>query len=57
MSKATKKVLIMFQRAMLAEMDAIAAAEHRNRSDLIREAVRRYLQQAPKPSHYEHEKV
>jgi len=38
-----KKVLIALPPAMLEQVDLVAAAEHRTRSDLIREALRRYL--------------
>ena len=38
-----KKVLIALPPAMLEHVDFIAHAEHRTRSDLIREALRRYL--------------
>jgi metal-responsive CopG/Arc/MetJ family transcriptional regulator len=38
-----KKVLIALPPAMLEQVDFIAQAEHRTRSDLIREALRRYL--------------
>lgn len=38
-----KKVLIALPPAMLADVDHIAFVEHRTRSDLIREALRRYL--------------
>lgn len=38
-----KKVLIALPPAMLLEVDAAALTEHRTRSDLIREALRRYL--------------
>jgi metal-responsive CopG/Arc/MetJ family transcriptional regulator len=31
---------------MLQEIDAVAEAEHRTRSDLVREAVRRYVHEA-----------
>lgn len=37
------KILIGFTPAMLGQMDAIAKAEHRTRSDLVREAMRRYI--------------
>jgi Arc/MetJ-type ribon-helix-helix transcriptional regulator len=37
-----KKILIALKPAMLEEMDHIAKLEHRTRSDLIREALRRY---------------
>ena len=38
-----KKVLIALPPAMLEQVDYIASCEHRTRSDLIREALRRYL--------------
>ncbi len=38
-----KKVLIALPPAMLEQVDYIAQCEHRTRSDLIREALRRYL--------------
>jgi metal-responsive CopG/Arc/MetJ family transcriptional regulator len=38
-----KKVLIALPPAMLQEVDFIAGKEHRSRSDLIREALRRYI--------------
>lgn len=38
-----KKVLIALPPAMLENVDYIARVEHRTRSDLIREALRRYL--------------
>lgn len=38
-----KKVLIALPPAMLEQIDYIAGVEHRTRSDLIREALRRYL--------------
>lgn len=38
-----KKVLIALPPAMLEQVDFIAQVEHRTRSDLIREALRRYL--------------
>jgi len=38
-----KKVLIALPPAMLEHVDFIAQVEHRTRSDLIREALRRYL--------------
>lgn len=37
-----KKVLVALPPAMLEEIDYIAQLEHRTRSDLIREALRRY---------------
>lgn len=39
-----KKVLIAIPPGMLQETDFVAESEHRTRSDLIREALRRYLQ-------------
>jgi hypothetical protein len=38
-----KKVLIALPDKMLEQVDSVAVAEHRTRSDLIREALRRYL--------------
>ena len=37
------KVLVNFQDEFLQEVDKVAELEHRTRSSLIREAVRRYL--------------
>ena len=39
------KVLVNFQDDFLQEIDKIAELEHRTRSSLIREALRRYLAQ------------
>ncbi|MBI2995326.1 MAG: ribbon-helix-helix protein, CopG family [Candidatus Melainabacteria bacterium] len=39
------KVLVNFQNEFLEEVDKIAELEHRTRSSLIREALRRYLAQ------------
>ena len=39
----TNKVLIALAPRMLEEVDYIAETEHRTRSDLIREALRRYI--------------
>ena len=39
------KVLVNFQDDFLQEIDKIAELEHRTRSSLIREALRRYLSQ------------
>lgn len=36
------KILVSFNPKQLAIVDYIASKEHRNRSDLIREALRRY---------------
>ncbi len=38
-----RKVLIALPSAMLEYIDFIAQDEHRTRSDLIREALRRYM--------------
>lgn len=38
-----KKVLIALPPAMLEQVDFVAGCEHRTRSDLIRESLRRYL--------------
>lgn len=38
-----KKVLCNFTPGLLEVIDFVAACEHRTRSDLIREALRRYL--------------
>lgn len=39
-----KKVLIALPPAMLEQVDFVAQCEHRTRSDLIRESLRRYLE-------------
>ena len=39
------KVLVNFQDEFLQEIDKVAELEHRTRSSLIREALRRYLLQ------------
>lgn len=39
----SKKVLIALPSGMLEQVNAVAQYEHRNRSDLIREALRRYV--------------
>jgi Arc/MetJ-type ribon-helix-helix transcriptional regulator len=38
-----KKVLVAFPQSMLEQMDVVAKLESRTRSDLVREAIRRYL--------------
>lgn len=38
-----RKVLIAIPIAMLDQVDFIASCEHRTRTDLVREALRRYL--------------
>lgn len=39
-----RKVLIALPPSMLEQVDFIAKCEHRNRSDLIRESLRRYIE-------------
>jgi metal-responsive CopG/Arc/MetJ family transcriptional regulator len=41
--KCPKKVLVALPPGLLEQVDFIAQVEHRNRSDLIREALRRYI--------------
>lgn len=38
-----KKVLVALPPGLLEQIDFVAMVEHRNRSDLIRESLRRYL--------------
>jgi hypothetical protein len=38
-----KKVLVAFPQSMLEQMDVVGKLESRTRSDLVREAIRRYL--------------
>lgn len=48
------KVLVNLPDGLLLETDFIARSEHRNRSDLIREALRRYnenFRRSSFPSH------
>lgn len=50
-----KKVLVALPGGLLEQVDFVAQVEHRSRSDLIREALRRYIEnfkrtQAPKMS-------
>lgn len=40
----TRKVLIAFPEPLLNRADMVACAECRSRSDLVREALRRYLE-------------
>lgn len=40
-----KKVLVALPAGLLEQIDHVAQVEHRNRSDLIREALRRYIEQ------------
>lgn len=41
--KCPKKVLVAVPPGLLTQVDYVAQAEHRTRSDLIREALRRYI--------------
>lgn len=50
-----KKVLVALPPGLLEQIDFVAQVEHRTRSDLIREAMRRYIEnfkrsQAPRMS-------
>lgn len=50
-----KKVLVALPPGLLEQIDFVASVEHRSRSDLIREALRRYIDnfkrsQAPRMS-------
>lgn len=39
-----KKVLVALPSGLLEQIDAVAQVEHRTRSDLVREALRRYVE-------------
>ncbi|HEY9869590.1 MAG TPA: ribbon-helix-helix domain-containing protein [Candidatus Obscuribacterales bacterium] len=39
-----KKVLVALPPGLLEQIDFVAQVEHRTRSDLIREALRRYIE-------------
>ena len=41
------RIILTIPDEMLAEVDTAAKREHRNRSELLREAVRHYLRVAP----------
>jgi len=43
----SKKILFSLPKELLAEIDNVAAEEHRSRSELIREATRRYISERP----------
>lgn len=43
----SKKILFSLPVELLAEIDSVAAEEHRSRSELIREATRRYITDRP----------
>jgi metal-responsive CopG/Arc/MetJ family transcriptional regulator len=38
-----KKILLQLPPSMLSQVDEVAKVEHRTRSDLCREALRRYI--------------
>ena len=40
-----KKVLVALPPGLLEQVDAVAQVEHRNRSELVREALRRYIEE------------
>lgn len=42
--KLPKKVLVALPPGLLAQVDYVSKVEHRTRSDLIRESLRRYLE-------------
>lgn len=39
-----RKILVALPKGMLEQVDVVAHLEHRTRSDLIREALRRYIE-------------
>jgi Arc/MetJ-type ribon-helix-helix transcriptional regulator len=41
---STKKVMVSFPTTFLDEVDAVAEEEHRSRSELLREAMRLYME-------------
>lgn len=43
-SRMPKKVLVALPPGLLEQIDFVAQVEHRTRSDLIREALRRYIE-------------
>lgn len=43
MGASSRKVLFTLPEELLSQIDALADAEHRSRSELIREATRRYI--------------
>lgn len=45
--RTSKKILFSLPVELLAEIDSAAAEEHRSRSELIREATRRYIIDRP----------
>lgn len=51
MKRPSKKVLFSVPEELLKEIDAVAATEHRSRSELVREATRRYIADLPSRRH------
>ena len=49
-----KKVLIALPPGLLEQADFVALVEHRNRSDLIRESLRRYVAEFNRNQHSMH---
>lgn len=43
------KVMVSFPAEFLAEVDRIASEEHRSRSELVREAIRLYIEMRRRP--------
>lgn len=50
----TKKILIAMPDLLLAQADAVAGCESRTRSDLVREAIRRYVDESNRRNAAEH---
>lgn len=52
MSKShnAKRVLVSFPVQLLEDIDAVAEAEERTRSELIREALRKYMRTFGRPA-------
>lgn len=51
MARTTVTFTISIPPEMAAELEAIRKKEHRTRSELIREALRRYIRAAPELDH------
>lgn len=45
---ASKKIIISVPEALLAEMDLMSVAESKNRSEIVRDAIRLYLGESRK---------
>lgn len=48
-SRHSKRVFVSFPQQFLEDIDAVADAEKRTRSELIREALRNYIRTSGKP--------